>query len=81
METAGREAVAMPPRRYKRMQLNTRVRQDIGALLQRFVDENSTTVQGSVDLALEEFLAVRGYSLTPVHVDPLTAAASDRSVV
>jgi hypothetical protein len=45
------------------MQLNARVRQDIGQLLHRFVDDHQTTVQGSVDLALLEFLAARGYSL------------------
>jgi len=79
VETAGREAVAMPPRRYKRVQLNTRIREDLGELLDRFVNENSTTVQGSVDLALEEFLAIRGYSLPPARVEPPAAASSDRS--
>jgi len=30
-------------------------------VLQRFVDDHDTTVQNSVDLALVEFLAARGY--------------------
>ncbi len=64
METRG-EAVAMPPQRsrYARVQLNTRVRVEIERLLQRFVDDHNTTVQSSVDLALMEFLAARGYPL------------------
>jgi hypothetical protein len=36
---------------------------EVEQLLQRFVDDNDTTVQGSVDLALTEFLAARGYPL------------------
>ena len=73
METR-REAVAMPPQRsrYARVQLNTRVRVEIERLLQRFVDEHNTTVQSSVDLALMEFLAARGYPLP-------TSEANDRS--
>ena len=55
----------MPARRsrWARVQLNTRVRVELERLLQRFVDENQTTVQSSVDLALTEFLAARGYVL------------------
>ena len=53
-----------PRERQPRMQLNTRVRVEVGQLLQRFVDDHRTTVQGCVDLALVEFLAARGYSLT-----------------
>jgi hypothetical protein len=56
---------AMPARRPKwdRVQLNTRVRVEVEQLLQRFVDDHDTTVQNSVDLALVEFLAARGYAL------------------
>jgi hypothetical protein len=56
----------MPERRVRRprVQLNTRVPVDVEELLQRFVVENQTTVQNSVDLALVEFLAARGYLLT-----------------
>jgi hypothetical protein len=43
------------------VQLNTRVRAEIEEQLQRFVHDHDTTVQGSVDLALAEFLASRGY--------------------
>ena len=59
--------VAMPPQRprFERVQLNTRVRVEIEQALQRFVVENNTTVQSSVDLALAEFLAARGYP--PAH--------------
>jgi hypothetical protein len=46
------------------VQLNTRVRVEVEQLLQRFVDDHETTVQGSVDLALTEFLAARGYPLS-----------------
>jgi hypothetical protein len=55
----------MPARRsrWARVQLNTRVRVEVEQLLQRFVDDNDTTVQSSVDLALIEFLAARGYPL------------------
>ena len=55
----------MPARRPKwdRVQLNTRVRVEVERLLQRFVDDHDTTVQNSVDLALVEFLAARGYVL------------------
>lgn len=62
---AGRPALPMPPRRsgWGRVQLNTRVRVEVEQLLQRFVDDNHTTVQSSVDLALVEFLAARGYVL------------------
>ncbi|MEV0129030.1 hypothetical protein AB0H83_11300 [Dactylosporangium sp. NPDC050688] len=58
-------AVAMPPQRprFERVQLNTRVRVEIEQTLQRFVEDHNTTVQSSVDLALAEFLAARGYSL------------------
>jgi len=61
----GRADLAMPARRqqWQRVQLNTRVRVEIEALLQRFVSEHDTTVQNSVDLALAEFLAARGYPL------------------
>ena len=57
--------VAMPARRHQwqRVQLNTRVRVEVEALLQRFVTDHDTTVQSSVDLALTEFLAARGYPL------------------
>jgi hypothetical protein len=57
--------LAMPARRptWARVQLNTRVRVEVEQLLQRFVDENETTVQSTVDLALTEFLAARGYPL------------------
>lgn len=62
VETSG---PAMPPRRsdLDRVQLNTRVRLEVEQLLRRFVDDNHTTVQSSVDLALVEFLAARGYVL------------------
>lgn len=55
----------MPARRsrWSRVQLNTRVRVEVEALLHRFVNDNDTTVQSSVDLALVEFLAARGYPL------------------
>ncbi len=58
--------VVMPERRVRppRVQLNTRVPVDVERLLQRFVVENETTVQSSVDLALVEFLAARGYVVT-----------------
>ena len=58
----------MPARRsrWARVQLNTRVRVEVEQLLQRFVDDNDTTVQNSVDLALVEFLAARGYPLPGV---------------
>jgi hypothetical protein len=61
---------AMPYRRprWERVQLNTRVRVEVEQLLQRFVDDHETTVQNSVDLALVEFLAARGYVL-PAAVD------------
>jgi hypothetical protein len=36
---------------------------EVGQALQRFVDDHDTTVQNSVDLALVEFLAARGYPL------------------
>jgi len=54
---------AMPARRSRwyRVQLNTRVRVEVEQTLQRFVYDNDTTVQSSVDLALEEFLSKRGY--------------------
>jgi hypothetical protein len=57
--------LAMPPRRstWARVQLNTRVRVEVERVLQRFVDDHQTTVQSSVDLALTEFLAARGYPL------------------
>lgn len=57
--------LAMPQRRsrWRRVQLNTRVRVEVEQLLQRFVDDHETTVQSSVDLALVEFLAARGYQL------------------
>ncbi|MEN3310262.1 MAG: hypothetical protein V7603_6464 [Micromonosporaceae bacterium] len=56
---------AMPERRsrWRRVQLNTRVRVEVEQLLQRFVNDHQTTVQSSVDLALVEFLAARGYRL------------------
>lgn len=54
---------AMPARRsrWHRVQLNTRVRVEVEQTLQRFVYDNDTTVQSSVDLALAEFLTARGY--------------------
>ena len=57
--------LAMPARRHQlqRVQLNTRVRIELEQLLQRFVTDHDTTVQSSVDLALVEFLAARGYPL------------------
>jgi hypothetical protein len=54
---------ARRPHRVPRVQLNTRVRHDIDQLLVRFVAEQSATVQDTVDLALQEFLAARGYGL------------------
>jgi hypothetical protein len=64
VETTDR-TVAMPPQRprFERVQLNTRVRVEIEQTLQRFVIDHNTTVQSSVDLALAEFLAARGYPL------------------
>jgi hypothetical protein len=64
VETTDR-TVAMPPQRprFERVQLNTRVRVEIEQMLQRFVIDHNTTVQSSVDLALAEFLAARGYPL------------------
>jgi hypothetical protein len=55
----------MPARRHQwqRVQLNTRVRVEVEAMLQRFVTDHDTTVQNSVDLALTEFLTARGYPL------------------
>jgi hypothetical protein len=69
-EGGGRGTLAMPARRsgWARVQLNTRVRVEVEQLLQRFVDDNQTTVQNSVDLALVEFLAARGYPLPPTAV-------------
>lgn len=62
---ATEKTVAMPPQRprFERVQLNTRVRVEIEQMLQRFVIDHNTTVQSSVDLALAEFLAARGYPL------------------
>src|SRR5262245_9079504 len=62
-DTLGR---AMPGRRsrWERVQVNARVRVEIEHVLQRFVRDHDTTVQNCVDLALEEFLAARGYPLT-----------------
>ena len=67
-------ALAMPARRRQlsRVQLNTRVRVELEELLQRFVADHDTTVQSSVDLALVEFLAARGYPLPSVE-DPSTS--------
>jgi hypothetical protein len=64
----GPSGPAMPARRprWDRVQLNTRVRVEVEQLLQRFVDDHDTTVQNSVDLALVEFLAARGYVLPTV---------------
>ncbi|GAA3294283.1 hypothetical protein GCM10020218_072960 [Dactylosporangium vinaceum] len=61
----------MPPQRprFERVQLNTRVRVEIEQTLQRFVVDHNTTVQSSVDLALAEFLAARGYPLLPADDD------------
>jgi hypothetical protein len=58
----------MPARRprWDRVQLNARVRVEVEQLLQRFVDDHDTTVQNSVDLALVEFLAARGYVLPTI---------------
>jgi hypothetical protein len=67
--SAAPELPGMPPEmppsrpRWQRVQLNTRVRVEVERLLQRFVDDHDTTVQSSVDLALVEFLAARGYPL------------------
>ncbi len=52
-----------PRERWRRVQLNTRVRVEVERALQRFVTDHHTTVQNSVDLALVEFLAARGYPL------------------
>ncbi|MEV8511040.1 hypothetical protein [Dactylosporangium sp. NPDC051484] len=62
---ATEKTVAMPPQRprFERVQLNTRVRVEIEQMLQRFVVDHNTTLQGSVDLALAEFLEARGYPL------------------
>jgi hypothetical protein len=70
--TAGTPGVVMPARRHRepRVQLNTRLRVDVEELLQRFVAEQQTTVQSCVDLALVEFLAARGYALTPLEARP-----------
>ena len=66
--------LAMPARRQQlsRVQLNTRVRVELEELLQRFVADPDTTVQSSVDLALVEFLAARGYPM-PRGDDPSTS--------
>jgi hypothetical protein len=65
VSNASQPRLAMPARRsgWGRVQLNTRVRVEVEQMLQRFVDDNDTTVQSSVDLALVEFLAARGYPL------------------
>ena len=67
-------ALAMAARRQQlsRVQLNTRVRVELEELLQRFVADHDTTVQSSVDLALVEFLAARGYPMPGGH-DPSTS--------
>jgi hypothetical protein len=72
------EDLAMPARRrqHERVQLNTRVRADIERTLQRFVLDHQTTVQSSVDLALTEFLAARGYP--PVLDSVLDSSVLDR---
>jgi hypothetical protein len=63
--TSALEAPAMPPRRVRneqvRVQVNARVRVEVEQRLQRFVREHDTTVQDCVDLALSEFLTLRGY--------------------
>lgn len=68
--------LAMPPRRprWERVQVNARVRVEIEHVLQRFVRDHDTTVQSCVDLALEEFLIARGYSLTAIVSDVASAA-------
>lgn len=68
---SGVDGLAMPARRqtWRRVQLNTRVRVEVEQTLQRFVDDNQTTVQSSVDLALAEFLTARGYPLPPSQDD------------
>jgi hypothetical protein len=69
--TTGPPMPARRPRGVPRVQLNTRVRHDIDQLLVRFVAEQSATMQDTVDLALQEFLAARGYHLeTPASTPP-----------
>jgi len=67
--------LAMPPRRprWERVQVNARVRVEIEHVLQRFVRDHDTTVQSCVDLALEEFLSARGYSLAATVSNVATA--------
>lgn len=60
----GDSAAPMPPARrddVPRVQLNTRIRRDVSQLLNQCVDDHRLNKQDVADLALLEWLAVRGY--------------------
>ncbi len=62
--TAPAEAPMPAPRRRRlvRVQLNTRVRQDLHERLQTFVGEHDAAVQDVIEVALEEYLDRRASS-------------------
>ena len=64
VEDASGTPVMPPPRRRRevRVQLNTRVRQDLHDRLQRFVDQHDAAIQDVVESALEEYLDRRASS-------------------
>jgi hypothetical protein len=60
-----------PPaaRRHPREQLNTKLRIDLRARLNGFVERHDSTLQGVLEAALDEYMARRGWSWDDYHRD------------
>lgn len=59
--------IPMPPRRgaTRRRQLNVRIRPEVSTALGRFLADRPSVVQDVADMAIAEFLSIRGYWLQP----------------
>jgi hypothetical protein len=61
------EEAALPPpppapRRHSREQFNTKIRIDLRARLDAFVERHQSTLQGVLEAALDEYMARRGWT-------------------
>lgn len=57
----------MAPRRHTREQLNTKIRVDLRARTNAFVERHQSTLQGVLEAALDEYMTRRGWSWDDYH--------------
>jgi hypothetical protein len=63
VEVPGGQEITAPPKRHKRVvreQFNTKIRTDLRARLDRFVEDQESTLQDVTEAALAEYMDRRG---------------------